>query len=298
MSKKIVIAGGTGLIGSSLKKVLMSNGHEVFILTRNPSYHDKNGYIIWNPYDAQKGDIDLTGIDVVINLAGASIIAKKWTSTYRTELIQSRTLPNDSLARSMKMMSHPPVYISASAIGIYGPDIKSSVNESRGENFVQTICKAWEEAASNAALQAGRHCLLRIGIVLADSGGAFKKINDGFKFGLGAYFAPGDQIYSWIHIDDVCNLINFIIENDNISGVIDAVAPHPVTARKLARVIGKARFNNFLLFPLPKLFAKLLLGDRQQLLTDSIKVLPGTALENGYTFTYNEIESAVENLLR
>jgi len=299
--KIIVIAGGTGLIGTRLSEILKKTGYEIKILTRNEDLSNDSRYVNWKP---KQNQLDYTAIEnchAIINLAGAGIADQKWTSEYKKIVISSRVDSNNTLASAMEKMTNKPIYISASAIGYYGYHSGESAFEEDDQpgqgDFLQEVSNAWERASSAAGEHASRHATVRIGIVLAKEGGALQEMLRGFHLGIGSYFSPGDQIYSWIDLDDLCGIFMHLLENDQLKGIYNGVAPNPVSAKKLAGTIANKKYGRSLLMPVPKFASNLILGEQQQMLTGSCAVSSQKIQEAGFRFIYRKIEKSIDHLI-
>ena len=295
----ILVAGGTGLIGQRLYQILTDAGNHVHILTRNKNKSTLDNFHHWDP---EKGMIHLDklpDIHVIINLAGAGVMDKPWTNAYKKEILNSRLNATRCLHQVVDVQSTKPMVIAASAIGYYGYDngeFEEHSSPAPGD-FLQDVTQKWEAATADLALHAARLACIRIGIVLSGSGGALTEMLKGFKFGFGSYFSPGDQYYSWIHIDDLCSLILHIIQNKDLSGTYNGVAPEPVTAKDMTSIIARKKFGTDRLIAVPLFASKLLLGERHTLLTGSCKVSSKKIEQTGFTFRYPTLSQAIDNIL-
>ena len=296
---RVAITGSTGLIGSALKPHLESLGHEVVRVVRsNPTGTD----ISWSPAEGRIDTHALDGIDAVVHLAGAGIGDKRWTDSYKRELVESRTKGTTLISEAIAAADDgPTVFLSGSAIGIYGArgDEQLTEESSVGEGFLAEICAKWEMSTGVAEAAGVRVAHLRTGIVLSAEGGALKKQLPLFKFGLGGKMGSGHQYQSWIHIDDEVAAIAHLLTAD-ISGPVNLTAPFPVTnavfTETLGSVLGRPTF-----MPIPKFGPKLVLGSElaENLLFTGQRVLP-VVLERdpGFTFAYSELDAALRSLLR
>lgn len=290
---KILISGASGLIGSALVPFLTAQGHEVVPLTRN------KGAISWDP---ETGDLDvdkIEGFDAVVHLAGESV-AQKWTPNAKTRIHNSRIKGTGLLAEGLATLKNPPkVFICASAIGFYGNRGSEILTEknSPGSGFLSSVCKGWENASTAAAISGIRTVNLRIGIVLSPKGGALAKMLTPFKMGGGGVLGSGKQYMSWISLDDMVNAIYFALQNQNIEGPLNAVAPYPVTNREFTSVLGKVLGRPAVL-PVPSFALQLLLGEMaEELLLGGCNVLPEKLTAAGFKFQYPQIEPALRHLL-
>lgn len=276
------ISGASGFIGRSLAVRLKQEDHTVRILER-AHFQPENRNILLDRID---------GCDLVINLAGAPV-SKKWTPEWKEEILRSRIEPTRKIAEAIESASHKPsLFISASAIGIYsseGTHTEESIEFSG--SFLAEVCRQWEQAA-NISDRSTRTVIIRTGVVLGKNGGALKKIEKPFSLGLGGILGSGDQSFSFIHLHDLVNAFIFIINNDQVSGVVNAVSPYPSTNRefteKLGRVFGQPAF-----FRVPAFALKLAYGEGAQVLLDGQRVLPDKLLKSGFRFQFPTIQNAL-----
>lgn len=297
---KICISGGTGFIGKQLTNYFIGQGHHVYILTRNNQRSNKKHlhYIEWltNHSEPHK---QLENMDVFINLAGKSI-NDRWTNEAKKEIIESRVNATRAICSIIKQLERKPkLVINASAIGIYGTSTietfteKSNVN---GSDFLAHTVKRWEEEAKKIEELDIRTVFCRFGIVLGNEGALLKMVQP-YKFFAGGTIGTGKQIVSWIHIHDLIMLIDFIIKNEEINGAINATSPHPVTMEKFGKTIAKTIHRPHFL-PVPSFVLKTLLGPMSMLVLEGQKVLPEKALNHGFQFTFQTIDSALKDLLK
>jgi len=290
---KVIIAGATGLIGKALTDALQTRGDQVVALTR----HLKSAQdILWDPSTGRLDPQAMEGADAWINLSGAPIAAW-WTAAKKREILESRVKSTQLLAQTLaKVKLKPPVWINGSAIGFYGPQSKDPRIESSpaGEGFLAQVCQQWEAAASPAEALSVRLVLLRTGIVLSPKGGTLQKMHLPFKWGLGGVMGSGEQIMSWITLEDLVGAFLFALDNP-LSGPINAASPYPVTNRQFTKTFGKV-LNRPTFFPLPAPIARLILGQMaDELLLSSIEAVPQALLQNGYTFKSSHLEPALES---
>ncbi|SDK04741.1 hypothetical protein SAMN04488540_1185 [Ferrimonas sediminum] len=298
---KIVISGGSGFVGKQLLKQLQPN-HQLVVISRNPDATKQR--LRQQGIEAECIDIDglvwQTGIDAVINLAGEPIADKRWSSAQKHRICDSRWRITQALSDWILAQASPPsVFISASAIGIYGND-SQAVDENtplmvNDADFAQKVCHTWE----TLALQAQGHtrvCLLRIGLVLGE-GGALKKMLPAFRAGLGGPIGSGEQMMSWIHIDDLVAAIGFLLINPESRGVYNGTAPLPVSNRLFTRTLGKV-LHRPAVIPVPAIALKIGLGEMSQLLLEGQRVLPSRLQHDGFEFHYPGLEGALTHLLQ
>lgn len=289
---KILITGGTGFIGKKLTEDLIQSGHELFIISRLKRNNEKNiTYLQWEELN--------TGInqsDIVINLVGESIANKRWTEAQKELLYRSRIESTRLIVNAINNSKNKPrKLINASAVGIYGDrrDEIIAENSSLGSDFLAHLCKAWEAEANNANTNV---VILRIGIVLGKDGGALQKMLPPFKMFIGGPLGSGNQYMSWIHVDDVVGIIKFSIENNNVTGILNATSPNPVTNKEFSNVLGKV-LERPSFMPAPDFVLRILLGEMADLLLCGQRVMPKRTVELGYRFRHVELEGGLKNIL-
>ena len=295
---KIVISGASGLIGTQLVEQLQQHGHDVVRLVRRAA---NTGEIMWDPKAGVLSASALEGADAVIHLSGAGIGDKRWTSSYKREILESRTISTSLIANTIANMSRKPsVFLCGSAIGIYGPRGDEQLTEvsTNGTSFLADVCEQWEAAAKPASDAGVRTVLLRTGIVLTTKGGALKKQLPLFQLGLGGKFGNGKQWQSWISIDDEVGAIEHLL-TANVSGAVNLTAPNPVTNAEftstLARVVKRPAF-----LPIPPFAPKAILGGElaDALLFTGQRVIPAALNASGYQFVHPTLEVALRALLK
>ena len=294
---KIVISGASGLIGTQLVTSLKSSGHEVVQLVRRSA---AAGQIMWDPKSGKLDPASLEGCDAVIHLSGAGIGDKRWSDAYRKEILDSRTATTLLLANTIASLQRKPsVFLSGSAIGIYGArgDEQLTETSAHGTGFLADVCKQWE-AAAKPAIDAGvRTVFLRTGIVLSPKGGALKKLLPLFRLGVGGKFGNGKQWQSWISMDDeVASIIHLLTAN--VSGAVNLTAPQPVTNAEFTKVLARV-VKRPAIVPVPTFAPKILLGGElaDALLFTGQRVMPQALTASGYVFKHSTLESALRSLL-
>ena len=293
----IVISGASGLIGSALSQRLRAEGHDVRALVRRAP---KAGEIQWDPAAGRLDPDELIGVDAVVNLSGAGIGDKRWTPEYKATLLDSRLQCTTLLAETIAALeAKPSVFLSGSAIGIYGARGDEALDESSavGSDFLAQLCVKWEVATAAAEAAGVRVAHLRTGIVLSTKGGALKKQLPLFKLGLGGKFGSGKQWQSWISIEDEVGAIAHLLTAD-VEGAVDLTAPTPVTNAAFTAALAKVLHRPALL-PIPAFGPKLLLGGElaEALLFTGQKVLPTKLQRSGYQFLHPELGAALASLL-
>jgi hypothetical protein len=298
-NKKIIITGPTGLIGTHLANYLTGRGWDVIAFSRNIE-HSKNilplifRHVDWNPQsDNNQWHSELIDATAIINLAGASIAGGPWTDEYKKVIISSRVNSTNSIVSAIKTMSNPPMLVNASAIGYYGNRSNEVLDEDSdsGDGFLAEVTRQWEESAMNAEPYT-TVAIARTGIVLSKNGGALGKLLTPFRLFIGGPLGSGKQYWSWIHIDDIVRMFEFVIEN-KISGPVNFVSPNPVTMSEFAATLGKV-IHRPSVFKVPGFALKHLLGESSEMVLDSQCVIPRKAQSNNYKFQFPELKSALE----
>ncbi len=288
----IGITGASGLIGRRLVDLALQRGHEVIAFSRSPERRIPGCTM---RAFSQEAVPDLSDCEAVVHLAGESVLGV-WTAAKKQRIVQSRIEGTRRIAEAINAMPAPPeVLVSGSAIGFYGDAGDAEITEKApsGKGFLADTSRAWEAEALRA--RAGRVVLLRTGLVLAREGGALPLMARVFKLGLGGKLGSGRQWMAWIHLDDLCKLFLFCVENHSVSGPVNGTAPWPVRNAEFTRALA-ARLKRPAFFSVPA-FALRSLGDFSHELLDSKRVLPGVAGEQGYPFCYPELSGALANLL-
>jgi uncharacterized protein (TIGR01777 family) len=297
---KILISGASGLVGTHLIPTLKAKGHEIFRLVRKaPEAADE---IRW---DAETGFSDeerakLENFDAVIHLAGDNVASENWSKEKKRKIRDSRIIGTRVLVDALKLAQNPPpVLVSASAIGFYGDrqDEVLTEDSAKGEGFFPEICSEWEIEALKAEDFGARVVLPRIGIVLAKDGGALEKMLTPFKFGVGGRLGSGKQWMSWIALEDLLQIIHFALENAELRGAVNAVAPNPVTNEEFTQTFGKVLHRPTIL-PVPEFAIKLMFGEMgETILLQGARVLPKRLTENGFEFKFTNLEQAMKSVL-
>lgn len=292
---KILISGSTGLIGKKLVDRLVASGHDVTRLVRN----SKDVGLLWDPY---KGEVDISrmeGYDAFVHLSGESINGR-WTKTKKKEIIDSRVITTRFLAECIKKLKSPPkAFIGSSAIGYYGNRADEELNEenSAGVGFLAEVCKAWEAEENRIASKDIRVANIRTGLVLSTEGGALKELLLPFKLGVGGIVGSGRQWWSWITLNDLLRVYQYVIENESVKGPVNAVGPNPVTNKTFVKILGKA-LHRPSIFPLPAFIVNLIFGEMgQELLLNGQKVMPKRLMGAGFQFEQAELEPALKSML-
>jgi uncharacterized protein (TIGR01777 family) len=306
--KNIVIAGGTGLIGGVLAFFAANKNYSVTVLTRRSGIADKEGikFSQWSPSEGKIDTEVIESADVIINLSGENVADKRWTKKRKEEIIQSRIQSNNVLIDAIRTSgSKATTYISASAIGWYGPDSKETRQTGFKEeapaykDFLGSTCEAWEESALKAENLGLRTVILRTGIVLAKEGGALAEFMKPLRSGIASVIGSGNQMISWIHIEDLCRMYLCAIENEKVKGVYNAVSPQPITNKQLVlELAAQKRGKAFIPIHVPSFIIKLMLGEMSIEVLKSTTVSADKIKKAGFQFLYPGIQSAIKNLIK
>ncbi|MFP9113744.1 TIGR01777 family oxidoreductase [Flavobacterium sp. RHBU_3] len=295
---RVLITGATGLVGKELVSFLLKNGYSINYLTtsKNKIQEEENyhGYY-WNP---DKGEIDpdcLYNVGTIIHLAGAGI-SKRWTSSYKQEIVNSRINGITVLYKLLKSTANDVhQFISASATGIYPSSLTTVYTEDSPErdgSFLDTVVQKWEAAADSIQELGVKVAKVRTGLVLSGKGGVLKELSAPARFGLGTAFGSGKQIQSWIHITDLVGIYVHVLKH-GLEGVYNAVAPHPVTQNEMVKVIAGVLDKPFIMPNPPRFLMSLVLGEMSSLLYDSQNVSARKIIDAGYQFKFLSVEKAI-----
>ncbi|MDX8367274.1 TIGR01777 family oxidoreductase [Cytobacillus sp. IB215665] len=299
---KIAIAGGTGFVGKAITQYLVDQGHECFILTRkenlihnNPLIH----YVTWLNDDSNP-ESQLNGMTAFINLAGESLNSGRWTENRKKRIVNSRLNATNEIIRIITNLEiKPDILVNASGIGVYGTSEAftfTEQDETIGTDFLAKTVSAWENSANALQSYNVRTVFARFGIILGKSEGALPKMMTPYKLFIGGTVGSGKQWLSWVHIDDVCRAIAYVISNKNVHGPVNITAPNPETMKGFGMKIGEALRKPHWL-PMPAIALKLLLGEMSMLIVEGQKVLPDVLSVEGFTFRYQHLEDALSALL-
>ena len=299
---RVLITGATGLIGQEIVKLCHEKDIKVNYLTTSKSKivqeENYNGFY-WNP-KAMEIDVDcFKGVDTIIHLAGATV-SKRWTPSYKKEILNSRIETTQLLINNLKGEKHTIKHVvSASAIGVYPDSLTNYYDQNHDEvstSFLGHVVEVWEHAVDEFAKLNLSVSKIRIGLVLSDKGGALQEMVKPIKFGMGAPFGIGKQWQSWIHIQDLANMFLYIVEH-NLSGIYNGVAPNPVSNTELTKSIANVLQRPLFLPNIPKFIMKGVLGEMHILLFESQRVSSKKIEDKGFYFKYNALEPALVDLL-
>jgi uncharacterized protein (TIGR01777 family) len=296
---KIIIAAGTGFLGKNLEKYFTEKGNEVYILTRSPK---RNNEMYWNAKTLGEWKNILENADILINLAGKSVDCM-YTEKNKKEIYSSRIDSTKVLQQAIDdCRNKPKVWLNASSATIYvhsETQLNTEENGIIGDDFSMNICKSWEKEFFKAKTENLRKVALRTSIVLGNNGGAFPKLKMITKFGLGGKQGRGNQNVSWIHIEDFCRIVEYIIDHENMSGAVNVTAPNPLSNKEFMMKLRKEMKAPFgLNAPVWQLeIASIFLKTETELLLKSRNVYPDKLMKSGFEFSYLEIDSAFKNLI-
>lgn len=290
---KIVIAGGTGLIGKQLEIALSNCGHEVLILTRSPK---KNNHIQWNPYNKYIELDKITDVEAIINLCGSGIADSRWTAKRRKELEDSRILPAVYLAELTSVLKQLKFYITASGITCFGfNDIGRLYTEDDvfGKDYTSQLVKKWEDTL-NLFPKNIQCSALRFGIVLSDQGGAIPRISQPIKFGAGAALGSGKQIVQWLDIDEIPNIIEHVL-NNSLQGTFNVLQGN-ITNKELTKSIARRMKRWVLPINVPSFVMKAIFGEMSVLLLEGVPASNQKLLSSGFTFQTEDLYTVIAKL--
>jgi uncharacterized protein (TIGR01777 family) len=300
LMKTILIAGGTGLVGQLLAQTLKDEGYNIRLISRSKPVNPVFPTFLWN---VEKGVVDRNAfkeVDIVINLAGSGVADKLWTERRKKEITESRVKSNQLLAYCFKNYHRPALYISAGAIGFYGHRDNELLTEEHaaGDDFLSKSCTAWENAVFETDDKGTRLVLFRIGIVLSPRGGALQKMLLPWKMGISTSFNPGNQWYSWIHEEDLVRLFVFAIQNKQIKGIYNAVAPNPERMYDFAKVMNaQSKLPWRMVWSISYSLLTAAMGEMSTVLTNSARVSSEKITSAGFQFTFKKMDEALKNLI-
>lgn len=305
---KIAITGATGFVGTRLVEKLAKQGHHLIIFTRScakanqkfPASAFPNLEIIkYTPTESGKWQEKISGTDAIINLAGEPIAEKRWSESHKQVLLNSRKIGTQKIVEGIKnAIQKPFVLINFSAIGYYGTSetLTFDENSNSGNDFLAEICQNWENSAQKVKESGVRLVIIRSGIVLGN-GGALAKMLPAFNLFVGGAIGTGKQWFSWIHIEDIVNLIIEAINRSEIEGIFNGTAPNPVTMNQLCTTLGEILDRPSWL-PVPEFVLQLLLGDGAKVVLEGQKVLPKKTQSIGFNYQYPNLKDALINIIK
>jgi hypothetical protein len=304
---KIAVTGATGFVGTRLVERLQAEGHQILVLTRHPEHAQKifpaaafpkveiRGY---TPLESGEWQIALSGCDGVVNLAGAPIAESRWPPERKKEILESRQIGTQKIVEAIANANpKPSVLVNSSAIGYYGTSETAVLDETSapGNDFLAQVCQAWEAEAEKVKATGTRLVILRTGIVLG-MGGVVAKMLPPFRMFAGGPLGSGHQWFSWIHRDDLVNLMVRALTHPEMEGVFNATAPNPVRMAEFCQVLGDVLHRPSWL-PVPDFALEVLLGDAAIVVLEGQQVLPPRTQESGFTYAYPDVRQAIEAVL-
>jgi len=300
---KILVAGASGFIGNALLKKLADYKHEIVVLTRSL---EKSAFQLptlckiyeWEPESGSLPIEALDDVDAVINLTGENIASGRWSAKRKKSIENSRVLSVRNLVSAMKNQDQKPkVFLSASAIGLYGDcgDNEVDENSSSDSDFLANVCKKWEDEIFKAEELSIRTLAFRIGMVLGHDGGALQKMLPAFQMGVGGKLGSGKNWMSWIHLDDLIEMMIHALGAENLSGPVNAISPNPETNERFTEVLGKV-LKRPTIFPVPTSILKIALGELSSLLLASQKVSSKKISRSGFSFKFPDLEQALTEI--
>ena len=299
----LLVTGGTGFVGQQF--IASSKEPYIAAVSRNRSKAQQTlgdsvqEVIQWDPLASPFPNPAEIHFDKVVNLMGESLAEGRWSDEKKKRIFDSRVTGTRQLVDGLLATGKPPsVFVSASAIGIYGDSGETVVDESYAvdDEFVSSVCHAWEAEANRLASHGTRVVCLRIAIVLGDGGGALDKMLPVFKLGLGGKLGSGKQWMSWIHIDDLIEMMNWALENPNVSGPVNATAPEPVRNVEFTKTLGKA-VNRPTFLPAPQFALRLVFGEFANSLFFSQRIVPKVAVDQGFDFKFPNLSDAIADVV-
>lgn len=300
---RVIITGGTGLIGRALVENLASDGHEVVVLSRAPERTTGlPAGVRAERWDARTADgwVHLAdGADAIVNLAGENLSAGRWTDEQKRRIRDSRLLAGQAVVQAVEQASRKPgVVIQASGIGYYGPRGDKEITEDAapGRDWLAQVAVQWEDSTAAVEAMGVRRAVARTGVVLSTQGGALPRMMLPFRLFVGGPLGGGKQWFPWIHLQDEAAAIRFLIDTDAAAGPFNLAAPHPLTNAQFSRVLGQV-MGRPAIIPAPAFALRVLFGEMATLLLDGQRGVPKRLLELGFQFRFTQAEAALRDLL-
>jgi len=308
---RVLILGGTGLVGRALAASYASDGHEVIVLARHPSSaptsHPSIRAVQWDGRSTAGWGHLVDGAGAIVNLAGETIggthlgqvFFQRWSPAKKRRILESRTDAGRALMEAIGAADRKPgTLLQMSAVGFYGPRPDRDLDESApaGKDFLAGVCVAWERSTEAVEAMGIRRVVVRTGLVLSTSGGLFPVVLLPFRMFVGGRLGGGDQGFSWIHAEDQRRALRWLIENEDLRGIFNLTAPEPVSNAELGRRVARALPRPYW-FPTPAFLLRLVLGQKAMLVLQGQFVQPRRLLQAGFTFRFPALESALESLL-
>ncbi|MGF1481719.1 MAG: TIGR01777 family oxidoreductase [Cyanophyceae cyanobacterium] len=302
---KVAITGATGFVGSRLVEKLTGEGHQIVVFSRNldkarrvfPVATPNLEIVAYNPKTSGSWQEAISGCDGVVNLAGEAI-SERWTPQHKQAILESRQTTTRRIVEAIaKAETKPNVLVSASAVGYYGTSETATFDEESpaGNDFLAQVCQTWEAEAEKVKEAGVRLVIIRIGIVLGD-GGALARMVGPYQFFAGGPIGSGRQWLSWVHRDDLVNLIITALKQSEMAGTFNATAPHPVRMSQFSQTLGEV-MNRPAWLPVPEFALELLLGDGAKVVLEGQQVLPRKTQSTKFTYQYPELKPALTDIL-
>lgn len=297
--KKVLITGGTGFVGQHITQLLLEKGYSVSILTRNSKSNLPNVfYYKWNLDQRYIDENAVLKADIIINLAGENIADKRWTNQRKAAILESRILPIQLICDVLKKHNKKlDVFISASAVGIYGNKSSDEIcteDSSFGTDFLSTVCQKWENEVAIISSLSIRTALIRTGLVLGNDG-FLAKIKSLFNYKLGAVLGSGKQYMPWVYIDDLARMYVFAIENKEVSGAYNAAIDDKTTNAIFSKALAKLYGYSIWLPNVPGFILKLLLGEMSSIVLNGNRISSAKIEKEGFVFNYPNLDAALQN---
>jgi uncharacterized protein len=300
---KVLVTGASGLIGAALCDALFARGDDVVGLSRDPgAARTANPRVTWHKWDPtleRPDPVAFEGVDAVVNLLGERI-DQRWTDEAKHKIMESRRTGTHNLAQTIRALESPPrVMVSQSAVGYYGDrgEVEVTEEDGPGTSFDSQVTQAWEQAAHELDGRDVRLVVVRTGQVLTPKGGMLKELLPPFKLGVGGPLAGGNQYVAWIHVEDEVGILLWALDDETVSGTINATAPEPVTNKEFSKALGRA-LNRPAVAPVPGFVLDLKFGrEFGQVLRGGQRVMPRRTLELGYEFKHPRLDEALRDLL-
>jgi uncharacterized protein len=304
---KVAITGATGFVGTRLVQTLQEAGHSVVVLTRSKDHgrrvfpataFPKVELVVYTPLESGDWQQAIAGCDGVVNLAGAPIAESRWTPERKREILESREIGTRKLVEAIAQANpKPSVLVNSSAIGYYGTSETAKFDETSapGSDFLAQVCQSWEAEAEKVTASGTRLVILRTGIVVG-MGGAIAKMLPPFQLFAGGPIGSGRQWFSWIHRDDLVNLIMWALTQPTLAGTFNATAPNPVRMADFCNTLGEV-LNRPSWLPVPDFALEMLLGDAAKVVLEGQQVFPKRTLDAGFTYQFQTVKPALEDVL-
>lgn len=298
---KVLITGGTGLIGIQLRKSLQEKGYEVAVLSRTKKNEDEIQTYLWN---LDKNTIDkevLNSVDYIIHLAGVNVGEKRWTSKRKKLILDSRIKSGELMLNNLDQQNNQlKAYITASGTGYYGAITSEKIfseQDSAADDFLGQVCEKWEQIADKFSERGFRSVKIRTAVVLSNRGGALSKMLIPVKLGIGSSIGSGNQYFPWIHIDDLCNIYIKAIEDATMNGAYNAVSPEFLTNRQFTHTIARHLKKPFWFPPIPSRAIRIIFGKMSQILLTGSRISAEKIQDSGFVFKYPKLQDALKQLI-